>query len=220
MCVTERPSFSQQNSSLLLLSSPHPLFILSSHLISPPLILRFRQEAPGSTSMSLQEKGGDGQTEGEERRQRKWQETGWRGGQRKGKGEKKKEQKKGNHKKGERGKQGNKKSGERDRERWGDRERGVSNYRTPSVFKPHFYLTLPVAERKKRQRKEGGGGGGEEDLSPSFSWSQTTGTSHPHHTHSHWYSKLIKSFCFKDALSSENHLKQDACVRALCEVLQ
>lgn len=44
-CVTEQPSFSQQNSSLFLLSPPHPLFIPSSHLISSPLILRFSQEA-------------------------------------------------------------------------------------------------------------------------------------------------------------------------------
>lgn len=51
--VTEQPSFYQQSSSLFLLSSPHPLFILSSHLISSPLILFFSQEAPGSTSMSL-----------------------------------------------------------------------------------------------------------------------------------------------------------------------
>ncbi len=37
------------------------------------------------------------------------------------------------------------------------RER-VSNYRTPSVSKPLFYLTLPVAEKREAAER-----GGEED---------------------------------------------------------
>lgn len=31
----------------------------------------------------------------------------------------------------------------------------MSNYRTPSVFKPLFYLTLPVAEKKRSSGKRG-----------------------------------------------------------------
>lgn len=74
--VTEQSSFSQQNSSVFLLSCPHPLFILSSHLISSPLILLFSQEAPGLTSMSRSKKEGDSEVAREREKKEEREEDG------------------------------------------------------------------------------------------------------------------------------------------------
>lgn len=155
-CVTEQPSFSQQNSSLFLLSSPHPLFILSSHLISSPLILLFSQEAPGSTSMSLRKKEGDGEAEGRKERR------GWRkrGGEQTEKGTERewtKEKERVTKKEKEDGDKEKKENRDRDRQR---RRGRVSNYRTPSVFKAPLLSHPSCGWEKEKQRK---GGGGEED---------------------------------------------------------
>lgn len=147
-CATEQPSFSQQNSSLFLLSSPHPLFILSSHLISSPLILLFSQEAPGSTSMGLKRNEGDRERH-EGRREMRTE----REGQGEWKRRKKTKQKvtKKEEEDGGKQKKRNRNSG-KDRETARGR---VSNYRTPSVFKAPLLSHPSCGWEKEKQRKEG-----------------------------------------------------------------
>lgn len=122
-----------ENSSLLLLSPPHPLFILSSHLISSHPIFRKLLDLHQWASKRKREM------------ERQWEKR-HREGQRKVKERTERVTSKGNE-------DGGKRKTET------DRQGRVSNYRTRSVFKAPL-LSHPSWEKESQQKE---GGGAEED---------------------------------------------------------